>query len=510
MKELEDKRWRLSNLYSIKDESTGRIIPFKPRPEQQEVNRLLIEEPQVPIFIIKSRRLGMSTNLGLFMADNAVFNAGFKGSLIDQNQADAHRKMADIMRFGVMSLAEPILNTLEFPKKNDGEMTLKVVGAEETSISTIYAGMGARGGTASMLWVSEWGPIAATDPTRSREIRTGALPSARQGIRVVETTWYGGKGGDLWDLIKPILEKDPNAEGRVLFFPWHGDPACVRTQGMVTEETEQYFKELTARLGRTFSQEQKKWYASRKVEQGIFVKREYPSTLDEAMAAPVEGSIYGDIITRLREQGRISPSPVDHSALVHTFWDLGSPENTVTWYVQFVSNDIRVIDVDLGFTGNLIERVSHIMGKGYPLGCHYLPHDAAATKTSGKTLHGELTDAGLVNIKIIPRTHDVWIGINRLQQILPRFHFRLPATERGVEALENYHTKRAIMGEIIHNDPVHDWSSHPADAARMIAEAIMHGMVQGNSFDAAQGRREAYNPFAPNGRGIQVVAGFRG
>lgn len=505
MKELQDPLWRLSNLYSIKDEATGRSIPFTPRAEQKEVIGHLLNTPEVPIYIIKSRRLGMSTNLGLFMADNAVFNSGFKGSLIDQNQADAHRKMADIMRFGVMSLPDQIINTLDFPKRNDGEMTINVKGKPETSTSTIYAGMGARGGTASMLWVSEWGPIAATDPTRSREIRTGALPSARQGMRVVETTWYGGKGGDLWDLIKPILEKDPNAEGRVLFFPWHGDPACVRTTGMVTEEIEGYFKDLAERLGRTFTQEQKKWYASRKLEQGIFVKREYPSSLEEAMSAPVEGSIYGDAITALREKGKISPSEVDQTALVHTFWDLGNPENTVTWYVQFVANEIRCIDIDVGFTGNLMQRVAHILGKGYPLGMHYLPHDASATKTSGKTFHGELMEAGLNNIKIIPRTHDIWIGVNRLLQMLPRFHFRLPATDKGVEALENYHTKRSTQGALVTDDPVHDWSSHAADAARMIAEAVMHGMVQGGGSDAKIGRRESMAHRRPD-----VIMGFRG
>ena len=311
MQELHDARWRLQNLYSIKCEQTGRKIPFVPRPEQTKVIDHLLDHPDVPLYIIKSRRLGMSTTLGVFMADHAVFNSGFKGSLIDQTQADAHRKMADIIRFGVMSLPQPMLDTLEFPKRNDGEMTILTKGQPDTSLSTVYAGMNARGGTANMLWISEWGPIAATDFTRSREIRTGALPSARQGRRIVETTWYGGKGGDLWDLIRPILEHDPNAEGRLFFFPWHGDPECVKTTGEITKDIEDYFKDIGERVGRKFAPEQKKWYAARKIEQGIFIKREYPSTLEEAMSAPVEGSIYGDAITALRDKGRICPMEPD-------------------------------------------------------------------------------------------------------------------------------------------------------------------------------------------------------
>jgi hypothetical protein len=320
---------------------------------------------------------------------------------------------------------------------------------------------------------------------------------------VVETTWYGGKGGDLWDLIKPILERDPNAEGRVFFFPWHGDPACVRTSGEVTPEIEGYFRDLGDRLGRKFSPEQKKWYAARKLEQGIFIKREYPSTLEEAMSAPVEGAIYGDAVTALRDRGRIGPAEVDHSALVHTFWDLGSPENTVVWYVQMVANEIRVIDCDHGFDGDLIQRISHMQGKGYPLGTHYLPHDAAATKTSGRSFQAELRDAGMPNTRIVPRTQNIWIGINRLLQMFPRLSFRTPACERGVEALENYRTRTVTQGVISQDEPVHDWASHASDALRMMAEAVMHGMVEGGNADAALGRRMRMN--AP-----RVVMGFRG
>lgn len=503
MQELHDPRWRLSNLYSIKDEETGRRIKFHPRPEQSRVIDHLIDHPSVPLYIIKSRRLGISTTLGLFMADSAVFNSGFKGSLIDQTQADAHRKMVDIMRFGIMSLPPAILDALEFPKRNDGEMTVMTKGQADTSISTLYAGMNARGGTTNMLWVSEWGPIAATDFTRSREIRTGALPSARQGRRIVETTWYGGKGGDLWELIKPILERDPNAEGVVFFFPWHGDPACVKTTGTITPDIEDYFKSLGDKIGRTFSPEQKKWYAARRIEQGIFIKREYPSTMEEAMSAPVEGAIYGDALMALRERGRIGPMEQDSTALVHTFWDLGSPENTIVWYVQLVANDIRILDIDYGFDGSLIERVSHMLNKGYPLGTHYLPHDAAATKTSGRTFAGELADAGIKNVRIVPRTQNIWIGINRLLQMFPRLTFRTPATDRGIDALENYRTRPANQGAVALDEPIHDWSSHAADALRMMAEAVMHGLVEGGNRDAVAARRNMRG-------GHKVIMGFRG
>jgi hypothetical protein len=474
---LKDPLWRICNLYSIKDEATGRSIPFSPRPEQLEVIKHLLHNPKDPLYIIKSRRLGMSTTLGVFMADQAVFCDGFKGALVDQTQSDAHRKMNDIIRFAVLSLPPTILSSLEFPKSNDGELVIKHKSQPETTTSTIYAGMNARGGTANMLWVSEWGPIAATDSTRSREIRTGALPSARQGIRVIETTWYGGKTGDLWELIKPILEKDPNAEGRVLFFPWHGDPNCTKETGEVTPEINTYFGELSDRLGTKFTEEQKKWYAARKLEQGIFIKREYPSSLEEAMSAPVEGSIYGDYVSRAREEGRIAPLRVDHTAPVWTFWDLGSPTNTAVVYAQFVNREIRIVDMDVEFDGNLIQRVAHMQAKGYPYHTHVLPHDAAQTRTSGRAFAQELKDAGMPNIRILPRTSDKWVGINRVTQMFPQFVFRMPACEEGIIALENYRVRKIANGGYTSDEVVHDNNSHLCDALRYLAEAFMAGWL---------------------------------
>lgn len=517
--QLRDPAWRLTHLYSIKTEDRGDRIDFTPRTEQQQVINHLLYKPHEPLYIIKARRLGMSTAIGLTMADAAAWQGGLQCSLIDQTQADAQRKMSEIMRYALLNVHPNILARLHFPKLNDTELQVlnhfpipstdpqpspqeSLAEAQESPEGTqkspsdpqkspggaqeraegsrIYAGRNARGGTNNFLWISEWGPIAATDPKRSQEIRTGALPSARRGRRVVETTWYGGKAGDLWDVIKPILQRDPNAPGAVRFFPWHGDPACVKLTGVIDRDLEHYFKDLATRVGKTFTQEQKRWYASAKLEQGIFIKREYPSTLDEAMSAPIEGTIYGDEITRLQTTGAIAPQPLDPSALVHTFWDLGSPQTTVTWYIQHTADTIRVIDVDLhtkeaprDFT--TLQRVAHILSKGYPLGHHFLPHDASAQQKGGKSYVTELMEAGLPNIKVVRRTHDIWIGINHLRQLLPRMTFRLPHCERGLEALQNYHTNTTSTNPM--DEPIHDWSSHAADALRTFAEAHMYGLI---------------------------------
>src|SRR5215210_7016944 len=164
-----------------------------------------------------------------------------------------------------------------------------------------------------------------------------------------------------------------------------------------------------------FTPAQKLWYFKEAWSKGLFRFEEFPSLLDECFRAPIEGAIYADILDALRARGAIVPSQVDHTALVHTFWELGSPVNTVTWYAQIVGSEIRVIDVDMDLELSPVQRVAHILGKGYPLGFHYLPHDAAQTERSGRTFSGEITSAGLRNVRVVPRTADAWIGINDLR-----------------------------------------------------------------------------------------------
>jgi hypothetical protein len=125
-----------------------------------------------------------------------------------------------------------------------------------------------------------------------------------------------------------------------------------------------------------------------------------------------------------------------------------------------------------------LKRVARMLNKGYLYGSHLLPHDALATQKSGRTFLNELKEAGLANCKAVPRTLDAWVGINRLKQMLPRFSFRLPHCERGIEMLSAYHTQRETSTGLARDEPVHDFSRHACDALRLVAEAETSGMLR--------------------------------
>src|SRR5262245_16577913 len=122
------------------------------------------------------------------------------------------------------------------------------------------------------------------------------------------------------------------------------------------------------------------------------------------------------------------------------------------------------------------------------------------TQKSGRTFLNELKDAGLANCKALPRTHDIWVGINKLREMLPRFSFRVPECERGLEALSVYHTIRETSTGIAKDEPCHDQSSHACDALRMIAEAEAAHVLR-----AAGTTAMAHRPM-----GVKVKTGFSG
>lgn len=503
---LADPLWRLANLYSCKGEGEGRAVPFRPRPEQDVLYQHLEHSPHVPVYVIKSRRLGISTAIDTYMVDKATFTAGYTGQIIDQKQEDATKKMVNIVRFARNSLPEEIRARYHVEKENDSELRTRLITQGTEKESVIYATTGARGGDCSMLHVSEWGPIAATDPVRSREIRTGAFPAARKGRRVVETTWYGGKGGDLWELVKPILDKNANAEGVVYFFPWHSDPASIKIEGHVTRDLEEYFRVLADRLSKHFSTEQKYWYASKSLEQGMFVKREYPSTLDEALSVPMPGTIYGDLVDQLRSDNRVQNFPPNREVPAYTFWDIGMSDFGCIWLVQFVGLDILLLDYVSRTGENAQFYANHCKDweEKYRIKIfgHYLPHDAAQrSKGTGKTYLDDLKDAGVERARIVPRIDDIWLGINQCRGLLPRCYIHSEACAlsyedgsgitipSGLECLEFYHRKVEVGANgQIREEPVHDKYGHGCDALRTLSEAYSNKMLDGTSKIATAGR----------------------
>ena len=111
----------------------------------------------------------------------------------------------------------------------------------------MYAGTHSRGGSNSLVWVSEWGTIQATDIARSEEILTGARPSVGDGICVIESTWRGGRHGHLWGWSsrpwRPLKSRRDRSTGDSPFSHGTEDPGyCDAVPRPLSLETRRYFE----------------------------------------------------------------------------------------------------------------------------------------------------------------------------------------------------------------------------------------------------------------------------
>ena len=200
---------------------------------------------------------------------------------------------------------------------------------------------------------------------------------------------------------------------------------------------------------------------------------QYEQEVECSFEAAIAGAYYGREMSAAEREGRICEVALDPSIPVHTAWDLGYRDDTAIWFYQVLRGEIHVIDFHassgqtIKFYGDLVK------SKPYRYGTHWLPHDARAKTLAaeGKSIVEQIADhLGLSSLKIVPNL-DVQDGIQAVRLTLPRTYFDRERCEAGVEALKQYQREWDEDKKVFRERPRHDWTSHPADAFRMLAVA---------------------------------------
>ena len=187
------------------------------------------------------------------------------------------------------------------------------------------------------------------------------------------------------------------------------------------------------------------------------------------------GAFYGKEMRQLTDQGRILDIEYDPMFPVHTAWDLGYSDDTAIWWFQVVHGEIRLLDYHssngqpVAFYAGIIQ--SREKERGYNYGIHYLPHDARAkTLASNKSIIEQLSDKiALKSLRIVPSL-SLQDGIQATRLALTRAWFDYKC-EDGIECLRQYQREYDEDKKVFRDKPRHDWTSHGADAFRMMAIA---------------------------------------
>lgn len=194
----------------------------------------------------------------------------------------------------------------------------------------------------------------------------------------------------------------------------------------------------------------------------------YRQEFECSFDAAVEGSYYGQLINELEDKNHIQEIERDDICRTFTAWDLGMGDSTSIWVAQLAGQEVRLIDYYENHGVGLDNYVKWLRDNDYTKAEHILPHDVQVRELgTGKSRMEVLQDAGL-QITVAPRMA-VDDGIQAVRRLLPRCWFNVPKVDIGLNCLKNYRRSFDEKRKIFYERPLHDWSSHGADAFRYLA-----------------------------------------
>lgn len=206
----------------------------------------------------------------------------------------------------------------------------------------------------------------------------------------------------------------------------------------------------------------------------IMSHEEYMQEYECSWTAAIRGSVYGQLMTAAESDRRIGFIPIEPILDVHTFWDLGISDSMAIWFVQATGSEIRCIH----YYENNNKGMQHYIGyleafareKSIKYGDHYAPHDIEVRELMSGESRRDTARAMGINFRVI-KQHKIEDGIEAVRRILPRCWFDKNRCKLGIESLSQYRYEYDDKRGVFKKSPLHDWSSHAADAFRQMGVA---------------------------------------
>jgi len=191
-------------------------------------------------------------------------------------------------------------------------------------------------------------------------------------------------------------------------------------------------------------------------------------------AGAVMGAYYATAIAKARAEKRVTVVPWQPGLEVDTFWDLGLDDSMSIWFMQPMGKSYHWIDYCEGVGFGMEHYAKQLKAKPYVYGNHWMPHDARNRELStGEIAHSVKKTAENLGIKPI-----IVVDRARNMDVIMREH--IPACRnaiavswfdegkcsKGLAGLENYRSEYSEKKKKLGDRPLHDWTSHPADAFR--------------------------------------------
>jgi hypothetical protein len=485
-----DQLWRLNNLYHIINKE-GKKVLFKMNGSQER----LYHDLWYRIAILKARQRGFTTFLDIFALDTCMWNPNFTAGVIAHNLKDANKIFRTKVKFPYENL-EPQIRAMR-PIVVDRADEWEFDNGSVISVSTSF-----RSGTVNFLHVSEMGKIAAKQPEKAVEIVTGAFEAVPlKGMIAVEST-AEGRSGKFYDIVtearklQDAKKKLTPLDFDFFFEPWwkNSEYKLDATGLVINPRLQKYFEELATKHGIKLTPKQKAWYIAKERTLGGDMKREYPSTPNEAFEASIEGAYFSEQMAKARRDGRITKVPHKDGYLVTTWWDIGR-DTTSIWFTQDIGMTVHVID----YYQNAGEGLSHykkILDEraeehGYRYGPCMWPHDMGNEDWGTEKTRVQAAQEKGMKGEVLPRMASKEDGIEAGRDFFSVCIFDEQKCSDGLDGLDGYRKQWDERLGTWKDKPLHDWASHPADAFQQLA--LYHEFTQHEVVTAAKARAVTVN-----------------
>ena len=299
-----------------------------------------------------------------------------------------------------------------------------------------------------------------------------------------------GVSDEAWNILGPTLREEGTGWSAELWVTWN-----PKRKGSATDKRFRQAKSPRMKVAEINWRDNPRFPKVLK-RQRLEDLHERPDTYDHvwegAYATVVAGAYFAKHLTTARAAGRVGRVAADPLMTLRLFTDIGGTgkraDSFVWWCAQFVGREVRVLD--------------HYEAVGQPLEAHllwartrgytpdraqvWLPHDGVThDRVFDVTYESALQQAGYT-VTVVPNqgAGAAIARIEALRRVFPAIWWDAERCASGLDALGHYHEKRDEARDV-GLGPEHDWSSHSADAAGLMAIVAEDHMRSGTGSPAA-------------------------
>jgi phage terminase large subunit len=229
----------------------------------------------------------------------------------------------------------------------------------------------------------------------------------------------------------------------------------------------------------------------------------YEHVWEGAYATAIKGAYFTKQIADMRREGRLCRVAIDPNMTRRLFADIGgtgrNSDAFAMWGGQFVGREIRIHDHYEQVGQEVGHHLQWMRDNGYQTNNTgiWLPHDGAThDKVFSVSYQSAFEQAGYTVTVVPNQGRGAAISrINALRRVFPAIWMNETKTAAGLEALGWYHEKWDDERDV-GLGPEHDWASHSADAAGLMAIVAEDAMQPGQGIRRDKGFTRRGSPMA--------------